>query len=94
MQYTFAALAAIMATVVVAKPADLKPKLKWIDNDCIAEDKDTGCLTDEKAKTIIDTYETLISRSVSGAEFNATVDELLDANFFTMSSKALPVTCF
>ena len=92
MQFTFAAIATVLATAVVAAPnrPGLSPKLKWTDRDCVVVEKDPNCLTDDKAKAIIDTYETLISRSVSGAEFNATVDEILDAKFFTLSSKFSP----
>lgn len=90
MQFTFAAITALLATAVVAAPRDqeLKPKLKWVDNNCGPKEPETdsSCLSDEQAKTIIDTYETLISRSVTGAEFNSTVDALLDAEFFTMSN--------
>ncbi|KIX05258.1 uncharacterized protein Z518_06130 [Rhinocladiella mackenziei CBS 650.93] len=44
------------------------------------------CLSDAKATEIINTYETLISRSVTGAEFNSTADAILADDFFTMSN--------
>ena len=81
MQFTFAAVTAVLAGVAAAAP-----KASWKDNNCVPEETDKNCLTDEKAKEIITTYETLISRSITGAEFNETVDALLDADFFTMSN--------
>ena len=45
-----------------------------------------GCLRDDKAKEIIDTYAILISRLVTGAEFNKTADALLAPDFFTQSN--------
>jgi hypothetical protein len=90
MQLTVAAITAFLASAAIAAPnRDLKPKGKWVDNNCVP-DNDSSCLTDEKAESIFETYETLISRSITGAEFNATVDQLLDANFFTLSSKLSP----
>lgn len=80
MQFTLTAVTALLASVAVAAPKG------WQDNNCVPEETDSNCLTDEKATEIINKYETLISRSITGAEFNETTDALLDANFFTMSN--------
>lgn len=79
MQFTLTAVTAILASVAVAAPKG------WQDS-CKPEGTNGSCLTDEKATEIINTYETLISRSITGAEFNETTDALLDAKFFTMSN--------
>lgn len=68
------------ATVTVTSTSTAK-------SDCPTAKPQPSCyLDDAKAAAIIATYEKLTSRSITGAEFNATAGALLAANFSTLSN--------
>lgn len=69
--FKLAAIAAL-ASLATARPS-------WTNTN-------SSCLTDAQALNIVNVYETLISRSVTGADFNATADSILSPTFFTQSN--------
>lgn len=79
------AVSALLATVVLARPSNWNDD-GWDDDTPDCPDTPDNCLTDSDAADIITVYETLISRKITGAEFNETADSILAPTFFTQSN--------